>query len=210
MNKSNGSDRTKYRKKPQQDRSVQRVEAILAAAGVLIARHGVSGLKMTEIAREAGIPIGSLYQYFPERVAVVKVLFDRVTAMVKAKTIETFTNIQSQEQALERICDIIDWYYEEFRGNPAYFEIWIGTESDRDLMHLNVADSADVGKLFHNSVRHLLPKDGSIDMDTRAFMFSYLIGSSVRLAVISEEKVARKVLTEWKAVIRTMVFAPQA
>lgn len=206
MAERQGSDRINYRKKPQQERSVQRVEQILAAARLLIGRHGVQGLKMTEIAQEAGVPIGSLYQYFPERAAIVKALFDRTAETVQEKIRESFHAVGSLEEALDIICKVTDWYYRQFRENPADFEILIATETDRDLIKLNVADSRRVGELFHASIRHLLPEDFPVDMATRSFLFSHLIGSAIRLAVLSGEPLGRALLSDWKSVVREMMF----
>ena len=115
----NGTHRIQLRKKPQQGRSVQRVEEILAAARRLIGVHGLQGLKMTEIAAEARVPIGSVYQYFPERAAIIKALFDRITEMVQEKVVTTFRAVGSLEEALACICSITEWYYDLFREKPA-------------------------------------------------------------------------------------------
>ena len=53
-------DRVTFRKRPQQERSIQRVDAILSVAAALIAEKGVSAMKMTELAAVATVPIGSV------------------------------------------------------------------------------------------------------------------------------------------------------
>ncbi len=206
MAQKSGSDRINYRKKPQQDRSVQRVEQILSAARLLIGRHGMQGLKMTEIAAEAGVPIGSLYQYFPERTAIVKALFDRTAEAVQEKIRNSFHAVGSLEEAVDTISAVTDWYYRQFRENPADFEILIATETDRDLIKLNVEDSRQVGELFYNSIRHLLPEDFPVDMSARSFLMSHLIGSAIRLAVVTGEPDGSKLLSDWKALVREMLF----
>ncbi len=185
---------------------MQRVEQILAAARLLIGRHGVQGLKMTEIAAEAGVPIGSLYQYFPERIAIIKALFDRTADIVRDRIISSFHAVGSLEDAIDMIEQMTEWYYTQFRENPADFEILIATETDRDLLRLNVADSRCVGSLFYNAIRHLLPEDFPVDMATRSFLFSHLIGSTVRLAVVAGEPEGRKLLDDWKNVVREMIY----
>lgn len=202
----NGTHRIQLRKRPQQGRSVQRVEEILAAARRLIGVHGLQGLKMTEIAAEARVPIGSVYQYFPERAAIIKALFDRITEIVQEKVVTTFRAVGSLEEALACICSITEWYYDLFRENPANFEILIATEADRDLMRLNVEDSRKVGTLFYDSIRHLLPENFPVAMERRSFLFSHLIGSAVRLAVVAGEADGRALLDDWKVMVRDMLF----
>lgn len=201
-----GTHRIQLRKTPQQGRSVQRVEQILSAARHLIGRHGLHGLKMTEIAAEAGVPIGSVYQYFPERAAIIKALFDRITEAVQEKVSTTFRAVGTLEEALSCICSITEWYYDLFLENPADFEILIATETDRDLMRLNVEDSRQVGTLFYESIRHLLPEPFPVDMERRSFLFSHLIGSAVRLAVVAGGVDGRALLDDWKVMVRDMLF----
>lgn len=60
----------KQRKKPTQERSRKRVEAILDAAGDLFADRGVEATTMEAIAERAGTSIGSVYQYFEDKQGV--------------------------------------------------------------------------------------------------------------------------------------------
>src|SRR6218665_1693187 len=99
MNRSDDTPRVSYRRKPQQDRSMQRVEAILQAAETLIGLHGIAGLKMTEIAREAHVPVGSLYQYFPDRGAIVAALFERMAEGVHTQLEGAFEGVASIQDA---------------------------------------------------------------------------------------------------------------
>ncbi len=59
------------RKKPKQDRSHSMVERILGAARELLADDSTKGLTTSAIAERAGLSVGSLYQYFPNKEAIV-------------------------------------------------------------------------------------------------------------------------------------------
>ena len=65
------------RKQPRQLRARATVEAVLDAAVDVIAERGFSDVSTNAIAERAGISIGSLYQYFPNKDAIVVALFDR-------------------------------------------------------------------------------------------------------------------------------------
>jgi AcrR family transcriptional regulator len=54
-----------------QERGARRVESIVACAAALFASHGFDGTSMNAIAKESGLTIGSLYQYFPSRDAII-------------------------------------------------------------------------------------------------------------------------------------------
>ncbi|WP_394825474.1 TetR/AcrR family transcriptional regulator [Pendulispora albinea] len=59
------------RKKPQQARSIQTVAGILEAAVRVLKRDGVDQFTTVRVAEEAGVSVGSLYQYFPNREALL-------------------------------------------------------------------------------------------------------------------------------------------
>jgi AcrR family transcriptional regulator len=61
----------KPRKQPLQERSRATVEAILEAAAQVFERHGYAAGTTNRIAERAGVSIGSLYEYFPSKDAIV-------------------------------------------------------------------------------------------------------------------------------------------
>ena len=65
------------RKRPRQARSQATVHAILGAATQVLDREGIDAATTTHIAEVAGVSIGTLYQYFPHRDAILNALQDR-------------------------------------------------------------------------------------------------------------------------------------
>ncbi|TDE36814.1 TetR/AcrR family transcriptional regulator [Actinomadura sp. 6K520] len=65
------------RRIPRQDRSRQTVERILEAATRVLSERGYDGASTNRIAKAAGISNGSLYQYFPNKDAIVIAVLDR-------------------------------------------------------------------------------------------------------------------------------------
>lgn len=77
---------TSPRKRPKQRRAEETVAAILEAAHRILAKAGVDGLTTKRIADVAGVSVGSLYQYFPNKEAVVAALIEeRVHGTVGAQ-----------------------------------------------------------------------------------------------------------------------------
>ncbi|WP_320672754.1 TetR/AcrR family transcriptional regulator [Patulibacter defluvii] len=72
--------RTTPRKRPSQERSRLTVEAILDAAAQVFEAHGYAAGTTNRIAERAGVSIGSLYQYFPNKDAVLVALTERHVA----------------------------------------------------------------------------------------------------------------------------------
>ena len=69
--------RTTPRKRPIQDRSRDTVDSILDATTRVLVKQGFDGLTTNAVARIAGVSIGSLYQYFPNKEALVAALIER-------------------------------------------------------------------------------------------------------------------------------------
>jgi AcrR family transcriptional regulator len=65
------------RKRPQQARSRQTWESILDSAETLLVEEGYDALTTNRIAEEADISVGSVYQYFPNKEAILLTIMDR-------------------------------------------------------------------------------------------------------------------------------------
>jgi AcrR family transcriptional regulator len=69
--------RTTPRKEAVQDRSKQTVDAIMRATARVLVKDGWDGTSTNRIAEIAGVSIGSLYQYFPNKEAIVAALMEQ-------------------------------------------------------------------------------------------------------------------------------------
>ncbi|MER8728390.1 TetR family transcriptional regulator [Mesorhizobium sp. M1227] len=67
----NRSPRISSRKQPKQARSAELVAAILQAAVQVLAREGAQRFTTARVAEKAGVSVGSLYQYFPNKAAIL-------------------------------------------------------------------------------------------------------------------------------------------
>ncbi len=65
------------RKKPRQSRARTTVDVILMAAAHILKREGFAHTTTNRIAEKAGVSVGSLYQYFPNKEAIVAALRER-------------------------------------------------------------------------------------------------------------------------------------
>lgn len=86
------------RKKPRQARATATVEAILEASAHILEREGLGSLNTNHIAERAGVSVGSLYQYFPTKQAILTEIIRRkrtrlvsgITGSLQAANDETF------------------------------------------------------------------------------------------------------------------------
>ena len=66
------------RRRPQQQRSIDKVELILDSVEKLVIVHGAESLTTTQIAQESGVAVGTIYQYFGNRTELLISAHDRI------------------------------------------------------------------------------------------------------------------------------------
>src|SRR5215472_11460244 len=80
------------RRKPKQRRACQTVDAVLDAVVRVLKRDGFRSVTTNRIAEVAGVSIGSVYQYFPDKQAIFVALHQRhieqIDRMVESKLVE--------------------------------------------------------------------------------------------------------------------------
>jgi AcrR family transcriptional regulator len=92
----------KPRKKPLQARSAVTVDAIVEATIRILRRDGWAACTTTRIATMAGVSVGSLYQYFPNRNAIaVEIVRQRTRTYLDAVMTADLSGAASPEQAID-------------------------------------------------------------------------------------------------------------
>ena len=79
---STSKNRPMPRKSPKQVRSADTVSAIIEAAARILETEAHNGFSTNAVAHKAGVSIGTLYQYFPNKEAVLGALLARETAQL--------------------------------------------------------------------------------------------------------------------------------
>ncbi|NGO63737.1 TetR/AcrR family transcriptional regulator [Rhizobium daejeonense] len=200
------SSRLQLRKKPQQERSIQRLDAIMEAAVDLIAEHGVANLKMTDIAARAGVPVGSLYQFFPEKAAIIRAFHDRHTTVVQEHATAAFPDVKSTAQAIDMLSRLFDDFYKIYRADRTYLSVWMAGMTDRDFQVLNLAHLDRLTDIVVAALHHLVDQKHLEVFRLRVHMVLYLSGALARFAMVRDEASAQKYLAEWKAMGARTLF----
>lgn len=77
------AESTRTRREPKQQRSRRTVDDVLEAVQLVVKRHGTRAITTNRIAEAAGVSVGSLYQYFPDKRAIFTAVHDRHVADVR-------------------------------------------------------------------------------------------------------------------------------
>lgn len=104
---------TSPRKSPSQERSRRTVERILDAATRIFHEHGYAGSTTNDIADEANLSIGSLYQYFPNKDALLATLTKRHIEMATESLTSLLTTLPADTgfEAVLRV--VVDFLVEQ-------------------------------------------------------------------------------------------------
>lgn len=192
------NDTQHRRRVPTQQRSIERVEAILAAAHELLSERGTDALRMNDIAARAGVAIGSVYQYFPDKPAILRELAVRFMAQVRATLDDGLTGIASKADALARIDQMLVDYYAMFLDEPDTRDLWAATQADKELQQLDVEDSRANGALLYERLAPFAPRRKHARLRTVTFLSAHLTGAAVRLAIAVDREEGDAMIEEMR------------
>ena len=112
------------RRVPQQGRSRARVAAIVTAAERLVVAEGVGALTMRRLAAQAEVPIGSVYQFFADREAVLGHLVSQ-HGLGQRRLLEDMEPLRGTRPWMDLVEDLFDRQCARLRASPAYVAIWV-------------------------------------------------------------------------------------
>jgi len=114
--------KTSSRRRPTQRRAQQTVDAVLDAVVRVLKREGFRAVTTNRIAEVAGVSIGSVYQYFPDKQAIFVALhqrhIDQIDRVVETKLIE-----HAESPLDELIGAMIDGMIEAHNSDSELYEL---------------------------------------------------------------------------------------
>jgi AcrR family transcriptional regulator len=137
----------KARKEPGQARSQETVDVILEASARILESDGLRGFNTNAIAARAGVSIGSLYQYFPNKDSIVLALIGRFEKVLHDTVVKAVQDGQRKglESCLRLVVQaLVSAHYYRPRLNRVL-------ENEEERLGSEADDSA-----FHASLLHLL------------------------------------------------------
>jgi len=183
QNPSTAKTESPMRRVPSQRRSRERVEKILNCAATLIAAKGSDAMRMSEVAEMAGISIGSLYQYFPDKSAIIQTLARRYNAEGRKCIEAELFSVRDIDEFREAFGRLIDIYYGIFLEEPVIRDIWSATQADKALAELEIAESRVNAELVATALARIRPNADLKQLTASAFLVMYLGEATMRLAI---------------------------
>ncbi|WP_367325504.1 TetR/AcrR family transcriptional regulator [Streptomyces sp. HUAS ZL42] len=114
------------RRTPQQARSKARLARVLEAAERVLVEEGVQALTTTRVAAAAKVSVGSLYQYLPDREAIIDALAGRYFAKLEA-VMDDLVQAAAQQRWDDPVGVLIDAYAGIYRTEHGFRALWFGS-----------------------------------------------------------------------------------
>jgi AcrR family transcriptional regulator len=114
----------RHRRLPSQARSRQRVQRLLDTADALIGAQGFGALTIPVLASSAHVPVGSIYQFFPDKSAIVDAVAARYMQMFLVELEQLSERIVKLrwEAAVETV---IEHFAGMYRAHSTFRELWL-------------------------------------------------------------------------------------
>jgi AcrR family transcriptional regulator len=114
------------RKKGIQDRAKGTVDFIIEAATQILNEHGLKGFSTNKIVERAGVSIGTLYQYFPNKESIIQHLIEKIFTNMADDMVAVISKLELNELCLEDAVDrIMDQFLSKHEEKKGFFQQFV-------------------------------------------------------------------------------------
>ncbi|MGE7370865.1 TetR family transcriptional regulator [Neorhizobium sp. NPDC001467] len=193
---------TSLRRVPKQGRSRDRIDEILKVSMHLIGEKGIDAVTMKEIAALSGGPIASVYQYFPNKSAIIAMLYDRYVEQTRVMVSKSIGSIASASDALDATDTLFDVYYNNLRQNPSTQDLLNAIQADKGLADRDIEETRYQSETFYDATEQFIPQQMRDAYRRTLFLMFHMASATLRLALIVPEKEAEVLVAQFKALTR--------
>ncbi|MCF4098972.1 TetR/AcrR family transcriptional regulator [Maritalea mediterranea] len=195
------------RRIPKQARSRQKVDMILRTARQLIGAHGNDAVSMREIAAKAEMPISTIYQYFPDKSALLHLIMQHYLDLTRDQLRAHFDAVSSTEQFLTQIDPAIDDFFDLFQQDPALAVLWGAMQADPKLCSLEAETSQSNAVYLSNKLTDLAPHIEADAAKLALWHMLHSVSTSAQLALYMSKKDRDRLADELKLTLRLRLKA---
>lgn len=120
------------RRAPQQARSRARVDHMLDVADALLATEGAGALNTTRLAGEAGVAVGTVYNWFPDKAAIAEALAVRYWHEL-ADLVAAVAELTERDPLPDPIETVMRTLEQGFRRRRGFLALWYSDLRDERL-----------------------------------------------------------------------------
>ncbi|MEB2848545.1 TetR/AcrR family transcriptional regulator [Endobacterium cereale] len=196
------SPTTVLRRIPKQERSKDRVSEILRVSADLIGEKGIDAVTMKEIGSRTGGPIASVYQYFPDKEAIVASLYEQYVSETRFILKGAVGNILTADDAVMAAELLVDAYYEVMRQGPSAIDIMNAIKASKVLAQQDLLETRLQVEDFYEATAHFVQEGRRDQYKTTLTLLFNMADASVRLALMRPQREASDILERFKEIVR--------
>ena len=198
------SSSTPIRVEPVQARSAARVGALLDAACQTMHEVGYEQLTTAMVAERAGASIGTVYRYFPDRVAVLQAVAARNLERVSQALLADLSK-SAPATVSAALCTALDTLTRFFRDEPGFRSLRVGDVLDIRPLAGSRGGNADIAAVIkdylHDAHGLRLDSAGRVAIETAVDVVDALLGR----AFMHSDRGESTVLSEAQRVLHSIV-----
>jgi AcrR family transcriptional regulator len=187
---------------PNQARSKAKVKKILDATLELALQHGPLDIKMTEVAKRAGVAVGTLYQFFPSRPALVGRLFAREMEPIDAGLSNMLARTESIRDLTQQVEALLTRNLKLVQEKPGLMVIWASPAVDPAIQAADFAHTQRHADILCSHLRSVFPD--RVDPDSvhaTALLICHLWSSVIRLCFLSPKNQSTVIIKQYAQMI---------
>lgn len=167
---------------PQQARSHKRFNQILDAASELFVEIGYDSVTTDEIAARANTSIGSLYRFFPDKLAVFQALLDRYLNLLRELSASFHTDEAMQLPLNTYVGLFVDGFDRFVSANPPFRQVFIQSRSISTAVEMSRAFYQELAQQLNNYFEVLNP---ALEQNQRSLIATITVEIACALDVLA-------------------------
>lgn len=194
-------------KEPVQARSRARVAALLDAALALALELGHLDLKMTHVAERASVPIGSLYQFFPTREALIERLFAREMSAIDQQLRSGLKRAKTLEDIAAGLRAALHRQFKTVQNRPGLALIWTLAAGHPAIRAADLENTRLNADALAERLADLCDASDTAPFKDAALIICHTWGSVISLSLNENEQTARRLLESYAHMIEAQLRA---
>ena len=178
------------RRRPQQGRALEKVGLMLEAATRILDKQGLAGLTTNRVAEVAGVSIGTLYQYFDDKTALLDALAERELKALSDSVMGALTG-PAPTEAGGRMRAVVRAVLDAYGGRTGVHRLLV--------QHLLTRGTGTPLPGLREAIIHMMSSGGGIVAHDRrahalspaqAFVMTHAVSGVIRALLAAPEKLA--------------------
>lgn len=178
----NAASTIEIRRVPKQARSRERYERILDAARSLIAARGNDAVSMREIADKSGMPVSSVYQYFPDKNSLLWTLISGNFERLESEWLGQLAAAGSVEETNAAARDLFDAFVSLCERDSSFAKLWNSAQANAVLSELDRALNERVATAYAEKLGALIPTSDTDRIRRTTLLTATLSSAAIQLA----------------------------